>query len=112
LMSDISGRLEQLETVAASLDPNLTKSVKRTRASISRAISRFSARYGRSLLERDRIASDRVQRLQRALYPEGIPQERFYSLAYFVARYGAADFKKKVFAHLDPFAADVRDFQP
>lgn len=112
LMSDISGRLDNLETVTASLDPNLIKAVKRTRGAISRAVSRFSTRYGRSLLERDRIASDRVQRLQFSLFPEGIPQERFYSLAYFACRYGAGTFKEKVFAHLDPFAAAVRDFQP
>jgi len=112
LMSDIFGRLDNLETVAGSLDPNLIKAVKRTRATISRAVSRFSTRYGRSLLERDRIASDRVHRLQWSLFPEGIPQERFYSLAYFACRYGAGRFKEQVFAHLDPFAAAVRDFRP
>lgn len=111
LMGDTPGRLDQLQTLAASLDPNLIKAVQRTRATISRAVSRFAARYGRSLLEQDRIALERVERLQRSLFPEGIPQERFYSLAYFACRYGMKTFKQKVFAHLDPFAATIRNLQ-
>jgi bacillithiol biosynthesis cysteine-adding enzyme BshC len=111
LMSDFYHRLDEFQAIAQLVDPGLLKPLGRTRATVERAASRLVGRYSRSLVERDRIAGERLERLQSLLAPEGIPQERYDSLPYFACKYGIAGFKEKVFASLDPFGGEVRDVQ-
>jgi uncharacterized protein YllA (UPF0747 family) len=111
LMDDFSRQLDGIEASVEALDRGLRKSIVRTRATVGRAISRFSERYGRALLERDRISTDRVDRLLSLLCPGGVPQERYDSLPYFACRYGRTQLKERIFASLDPFAGDIRDIQ-
>ena len=110
LMTELSGRLERLQGIAQSVEPALLKAVQRTRATMARAAERLSARYGRALLEKDRVLVDRLGRLRNLLFPGGVPQERWDSLPYFAAKYGPA-FKDGFKASLQPFAAELRDVQ-
>ena len=109
-MTELSGRLERFQGIAQSVDPALLKAVQRTRATMTRAAERLSARYGRALLERDRVLVERLARLRNLLLPGGVPQERWDSLPYFAAKYGPA-FKEGLMASLQPFAAELRDIQ-
>jgi bacillithiol biosynthesis cysteine-adding enzyme BshC len=111
LMDDFARRLDDFHRIAQSLDPGLLKALDRTRTTVARAVSRLSGRYSRVLLEKDRVVNDRIDRLRSMLLPDGVPQERFDSLPYFACKYGLAPLKEKLFASLDPFAAEIRDVQ-
>jgi hypothetical protein len=85
------------------MDGALRDPVKRTRKSIEHNVDRLVERYRRVQLERDHVTTERVDRLQGFLCPEGVPQERFYSLPYFACKYGAEAFKQKILGHLTSF---------
>ncbi len=110
LMNELGRRLDRFQAIAQSVDPALLKAVQRTRATMARAAERLGARYGRALLEKDRVLVDRLGRLRNLLFPGGVPQERWDSLPYFAAKYGRA-FKESLKASLQPFAAELRDIQ-
>lgn len=111
LMSEFSRNLAQFEARAPAIDVNLLKSIRRTRGTVERAVSRLVDRYARSRLEKNRVTMDRIDRLQVSLFPQGTPQERVYSLPYFACRYGIDELKRNVFESLDPFAGEIRDLQ-
>lgn len=104
MLADLSLHLGELE----ALDSALREPVRRARESIERTISRLTDRYAQALLERDHVTTERLDRVQGFLFPDGVPQERFYSLPYFACKYGAAAFKQKLFAHL----GDTEVFSP
>jgi bacillithiol biosynthesis cysteine-adding enzyme BshC len=109
LLGGVSRRLDELDKVMASLDPNLSKAVLRTRETVTHAISRLVQRYQHALVEKNQMLSERIDRAQAFLYPSGEPQERVYSLPYFACRYGIGELKRKVFARLVPFSGEVVD---
>jgi len=111
LMTPFLRQLDEFQGVAESLDPGLLKALGRTRATVARAASRLTGRYERSLRDRDRVAIDRLKRVQSLLFPESVPQERYDSIPYFACKYGVAALKERVFASLDPFAGEVRDVE-
>lgn len=106
LRAGLSGAFhERLEEVRA-LDVCLDDAIERTRKSVDRNIERLVQRYSRMRGERDQVAAERVDRLQRFLFPQNMPQERFYSLPYFACKYGLRTLKEKVLGALskDPFS--------
>jgi bacillithiol biosynthesis cysteine-adding enzyme BshC len=107
LLAEVGRILGELEAPARSL--NVLDAVRRTRGTIEHAVSRLVGRYGRALLERDRVTADRLARLRRSLFPDGVPQERFHSLPYFACKVGHEALKQAVLANLEPFAAELRD---
>lgn len=110
MLADLSPHLHELE----ALDSALRDPVRRARESIERTVSRLTDRYAQALLERDHVTSERVDRVQGFLFPDGVPQERFYSLPYFACKYGAGAFKQKLFAHLgdaEVFSSAVRSVE-
>jgi bacillithiol biosynthesis cysteine-adding enzyme BshC len=107
LSAPIEARLAELDRLFPSVDANLTSAVRRTRETVQRAIDRLTERYRRALLERHRTVAERLDRLIHFLNPEHTPQERYHALPHFLARAGAAEWKARVFAALDPFAATV-----
>lgn len=88
ILSDFGTRLDEL----AALDPALRDPVRRARDTINRSISHAIERYAHSLAERDTTATQRIDRLQAFLFPNGAPQERVLSLPYFVAKLGPSRF--------------------
>lgn len=97
MLADITLRLAELEQLETALrDP-----VRRARETIDRTVTRLTERYAQALLERDHVTAERVDRVQGFLFPEGKPQERFFSLPYFACKYGAPAFKKQILAALD-----------
>ncbi|MFO0598002.1 MAG: bacillithiol biosynthesis BshC [Myxococcaceae bacterium] len=104
LLDGVLPVLEHLEP-----HPGLERSLERTRRAFTRTAQRFAARYERARLERDAVAVARVDRLQRALFPSGVPQERVLGLAGFAARIGVKEFVAQVLAGVTPFGADVKE---
>ncbi|HEX2571936.1 MAG TPA: bacillithiol biosynthesis cysteine-adding enzyme BshC [Polyangia bacterium] len=113
LLADFSRELEAfssgLSALTPPLDPKLADAVRRTRGTAERAVERLVARYRRALGARTDLAGERIERLTGFLFPGGEPQERHYSLAYFVAQMGVSAFKAEVLRHLDPYDPAVRD---
>lgn len=109
LLGDFPARLSSLETAMKELSGGMANPLRRTRATVERAVSRLRGRYERALLERDHVVAERIDRLQGMLFPEGTPQERYYSFAWFAALKGPRAFKDAVLSSLRPFEAGVAE---
>lgn len=111
LRRDLLGDLQNKLAGLAGREPGLADAVRRTQVSVERNVDRLLQRYQRLSYERDQVLCARIDRLQRVLYPHGGPQERHYGLPYFLARYGLATLKERIFASLtacDLSQTDVR----
>lgn len=104
ILSDLAARLDELEAI----DPALRDPVRRARDTINRSISHAIERYAHALTERNVTATQRIDRLQAFLFPNGAPQERVLSLPYFAAKWGPAGFVQALFSSLatDPPCTD------
>lgn len=110
LLADLSQQLTQL----AEREPGLVDAVRRTQVSVERNLDRLLQRYQRLSYERDQVLCQRIDRLQRLLYPQAGPQERHFGLPYFLCRYGLPALKGAIFASLrerDLSHTDVRSLE-
>jgi len=107
-----------VEKIAASVevaDVHLERPARRTRTSVARGLERLIDRYARTLVEHDETTLRRFHRLELALSPEGVPQERYYGWPSLAGRVGVAGLKRLVFEKLQiigAFVTDVQDLQP
>jgi bacillithiol biosynthesis cysteine-adding enzyme BshC len=116
--SDIAPAVDDLAATVAALDPrdrNLARAAARTRAHVARALERLTGRYARKLAERDGVALGRLARVQDALAPGGVPQERAYAWPSLAGRHGPAALKAMVLERLavvGPFTTALQDLTP
>src|SRR5262249_19111035 len=106
--------LERLSTFvrqSGSLDRSVEKGLAKTRTTVARAVDRLARRYVRMVTERNETNLHRVQYLQNLLFPERMPQERYYSLVSFACRYGFNHLRNCVLKAVDPFDPSIRDVQ-
>jgi bacillithiol biosynthesis cysteine-adding enzyme BshC len=99
----------------APTDRNLVRAAARTRATIARALERLTARAARTAALRDEVAVARLARLEAALCPGGVPQERAYGWPSLAGRIGPALLKRLVFERLSetgPFTTSLLDLRP
>lgn len=104
--------VDDLARAVEGIDPQLKRAAQRTRETVARALKRLVDRYERTLRDRDKVTVDRVTRLQQALLPDGVPQERYYSWPSLAGRIGPHAFKRLVFDNLEregPFLTHLRD---
>jgi bacillithiol biosynthesis cysteine-adding enzyme BshC len=94
-----------------SEEPSLTRAAEKTLGHVKRSISTLMDKYRRTQLRRDRSIVEDVERVKSALMPQDTPQERFYSLPYFLARYGRS-FLYTVYAAIDPLDPKLKDVSP
>jgi hypothetical protein len=97
--------LAQTGPLAAQLESSAAK----TREKIVSSAGKLAEKYAALLAHRDQARVEDVRRLQLLLQPNGEPQERFYGLPYFAARYGERALIERVLAAIEPFAAAHRD---
>ena len=116
--AEIAPAVDQIAAAATALDPNdrnLTRAAERTRAHVARALARLTGRYARKLAERDGVALGRLARVQNALAPGGVPQERAYAWPSLAGRLGPTALKTLVFdrlAAVGPFTTALQDLEP
>jgi bacillithiol biosynthesis cysteine-adding enzyme BshC len=102
----------------AAIEPVLSRvhglddAVERTRKTIARAANRLGSRINRERLTKDDVLAGRVDRLQRALFPNGQPQERVIGAAGFFASFGIEAFVKLIESRIVPFGHDVITLSP
>jgi bacillithiol biosynthesis cysteine-adding enzyme BshC len=85
------------------------RSLEKTRRSMARSAGKLGRNYDRARLLRDRELVDDVRRAQARLLPCGIPQERFFGLPSFAARYGQRAFIERVLALAAPLRIGIED---
>lgn len=105
LLFDVSARLARL----GAFDPSLREPAQQAQQSIERTLQKLVERYGRALLERDRVTTERVDRLRSFLFPDEQPQERVGSVLYFLARHGIEGYRARLLGAVEPFSAAVRE---
>jgi len=113
--SRIVPALDKLAASVEAADAHLQRPARRTRASVARGLERLIARFARTLVERDETTLRRIHRLELALNPEGVPQERYYSWPSLAGRVGIAELKRLVLEKLQTvgaFVTDVQELQP
>jgi bacillithiol biosynthesis cysteine-adding enzyme BshC len=116
--AEIAPVVDDLAATVAALDPrdrNLARAAARTQAFVARALERLTARYGRKLAERDGVSLGRLARVQDALAPGGVPQERAYAWPSLAGRHGPAALKAMVLERLaatGPFTTALQDLTP
>lgn len=96
VLSQLLSPLAEVEAI----DPALHDAVARARRAMEKTAQKLSQRYAQRLRERDEVTAQRVARLQASLYPLSAPQERIFSLPYYLAKYGLPAWKQKLFASL------------
>jgi len=87
------------------------RAIGKTRATVARAAGKLGRNYDRARLYRDREVVDGVRRLHERLLPRGVPQERFFGMSFFAARYGERVFVERILAAAAPFAAAIEDLE-
>ena len=77
--------------------------------SMARSADKLGRSYDRARHLRNRDVVDDLRRAHATLQPRGVPQERFFGLPSFAARYGQRAFVESVLAAAEPLAVGVKD---
>ncbi len=85
------------------------KSLEKTRRSMARSATKLGRSFDRAQWLRNREAVDDLRRVQARLQPQGLPQERFFGLPSFAARYGQRAFIDRVLAAAEPLRTGIED---
>jgi len=109
LLAPFDTALREVRTQIEHLGPGLPVAIEKTHATVAMAISKLADKYEQARLHQDQALVDDVRRLKQLLYPNDAPQERFYGLPYFAARYGAPQVIARVLAAVTPFDPVSRD---
>ena len=99
----------ELDALAALGVHNLEGPIQKTRDACTEAVGRLASKVERALLERDQATLGRVERVQAALYPAGVPQERAYGFLTLAARSGTAALTRVILAGAESFDPRVGD---
>jgi bacillithiol biosynthesis cysteine-adding enzyme BshC len=99
----------RLDAFAAVAEPRLQRDAARAKEAARRGLARLIRRHRHTLLARDATRVSRLSRLREWLAPDGKPQERVHSLAWFAAYAGPRALVERVCAAIDPFHPTVVD---
>jgi bacillithiol biosynthesis cysteine-adding enzyme BshC len=102
----------ELDALAARKLEGLETPIKKAREACATAIKKLVEKAGRAALERDQVATERVDRLLAELYPNGIQQERAYGFATYAARCGTRALVSALLAAASSLDPSVRDVSP
>lgn len=109
LWSAPATELDALAAPFAAIDPELTRALRRTRATVERAVDRLLARYARATLGRDADATLALERCRARLFPDEQPQERVFGFPWFAAAAGARALVTGIVRAVRPFDPIVQD---
>ncbi len=89
LRAALGREYEQLQAAVAAVDPTLRKSVQSTRNSALAELTDLEKRIVAHLKKQNEIVVQQVGKARNSLYPSGQPQERVFTIASYLIRYGA-----------------------
>ncbi|MBI5611083.1 MAG: bacillithiol biosynthesis cysteine-adding enzyme BshC [Deltaproteobacteria bacterium] len=94
----------QLQQALAQADPGLDKAGERARAQIDDTLVKLLGKMVRARSAQGLGDASRWQRAQVLCWPQGLPQERFYSWPWFAARFGVEALTHAALSMPEPFA--------
>jgi bacillithiol biosynthesis cysteine-adding enzyme BshC len=109
LAAGVDRLLDDLAPLVEDTGERGLKSLEKTRRTMAQSAAKLGRSVDRARLLRNRDAVDALRRVQTRLWPRGIPQERFFGLSSFAARYGQRTFVERVLAAATPFATGFED---
>jgi bacillithiol biosynthesis cysteine-adding enzyme BshC len=99
--------INQIKPVIEGVDRSLVKSTEATRAAFMKEWNQLKGKVLKSEKQQHDVLRGQLERASSALFPTGIPQERFFSPVYFLNKYGP-----KFFAELtDRMDLDTSEHQ-
>jgi bacillithiol biosynthesis cysteine-adding enzyme BshC len=87
------------------------RAIAKTRASMTRSAAKLGRSVDRARSLQDREIVEDIRRIQSRLMPGGVPQERFFGLPSFAARYGQRAFVERVLASAEPLRTGIEDLE-
>jgi bacillithiol biosynthesis cysteine-adding enzyme BshC len=103
---------DSVERVRGELEaagPGMSRAVGKALASAEHVVERLVGKYETARLQHRHDLVQAVRQVKMLLYPDGVPQERFYGVSYFAARYGERALLERVFDAIEPFDPTPRD---
>ena len=107
--------VREITAAISSTGEHLQRPAERTRATVAHALEKLIGRYTHDLVERDEATQRRIRKLELALNPGGVAQERFYGWPWLAGRLGVSACKRLVLDRLDQagaFATDILELLP
>ena len=109
LVAGVDRLLADITPVVRGAGERGLKSLEKTRRNMARSAGKLGRSFDRAQLLLNRDAVDDLRRVQARLQPRGIPQERFFGLSSFAARYGQRAFIERVLASATPLRTGIED---
>ena len=109
LTEGVERAMSEIAPLIAEAGERASRSFKKLRGTITRAAEKLGRRYDESRRTRDKELVEDVIRAQARLYPRGVPQERFFGLPSYAARYGPRPFVDRVLAAAEPLQTGFVD---
>jgi len=109
LVAPFEQTLRELQPAIEAAGQGLDAAVEKTRVTVAGAVAKLAGKIENARLHRDEGLLREVRHLRQRLYPNGLPQERVFSLPYFAARYGDTAVVRRVVDAIDPFAPKMKD---
>ena len=109
LVEAVDRALDDAGPALRNAGEGVDRAVAKTRATVARAAGKLGRNYDKARRHRDGDTVDHVRRLQASLLPGGMPQERFFGMASFAARYGQRPFVERVLGAAAPLRTDIED---
>ncbi|MCB0276510.1 MAG: bacillithiol biosynthesis BshC, partial [Calditrichaeota bacterium] len=86
--TQIQDALQKVENLLQEADPTLLNGLEKTRGNIEGSFGKLREKITRSLEQQNGTLVAQLERVQRFLTPEGVPQERLIGAFYFLVKYG------------------------
>jgi bacillithiol biosynthesis cysteine-adding enzyme BshC len=109
ILGPFESALGKLSPAIEAAGEGLDVAARKTRETVRSAVGKLAAKYEKALLHRDRALVADVAKLRGFLYPGGVPQERYFGLPSFAARFGERGFLSRVLAAVVPFDPAMKD---
>lgn len=109
LLAPFAAALDAARAEIEPLGEGARAALAKTRQTVETAVHRLAAKVAQARHHADSELVEAVRRLQRQLFPGGIPQERVYGLPWFAARHGERPFLERVLDTIAPFDATPRE---
>jgi bacillithiol biosynthesis cysteine-adding enzyme BshC len=102
LLAAFDRALAEIAPAVREAGERAERAAEKTRGTVARAVEKLGENVDAARRLRDTALVEDVMRLRERLFPDGIPQERFYGPSYFFARVGERAFVERVLDAADP----------
>jgi hypothetical protein len=111
LLEAFDGALGGLEPTLHEAGERARRAAEKTRGTVERAVTKLAENVDAAWRMRDHAAVDDVTRLKQRLFPQDVPQERFFGMSSFAARHGERALVERVLAAADPGHGGTRELE-